>query len=152
EGARCVSALLQSREQFVHGTPERDSFSFMLHDLIHASHFFRDENHSKKQIFFCRWMRVFSGYEPVDERIRSGKLLKKSFEYLIRDMNRDWIHSIKCLKSIMPVEFHPLCVESLDEFLGFSSGINASWEKLNSPEENEETRTDLDRTLSTFLM
>lgn len=144
-GRRCVSVLIGDPETFFNGADGRDGFSFILHDLLHASHFFENKDHFRRQVFFSRWML---------DLLHSGLAARgEAFDYLASDMNTHWVHAMKCLKSILPEEARDRCLDALDRVAGPGAALRVSglWRKLNTPEENEELRFQVDHVFADFL-
>lgn len=143
-GRRCVSLLIESENQFVSGHEGRDAFSFVLHDLIHAWHFFSNPEQLRKQIFFAQWMNRFSTVVPA-------LFNYDSFCYLVSDMNTNWIHSLKCLKAILTDDIWQVAKHELIEFLPFSKhdtvDLSNGLDSLNTPKENDAVRIAIDRIL-----
>lgn len=95
QGKRCVSALVDSRiETYILG--ERDALSFIMHDLIHADHFYHDNQCYQGQLGFYALL-----YKTLEDFDLSHAGFSEEFEYLIADMNAYAVHLLKCLKSAM---------------------------------------------------
>ena len=157
QGQRCVSVLIESETQFLLGGEDRDSFSFALHDLIHASHFYQEEKHFNKQVFFSRWMQNFIQAPLVQEKFESDAHFKNALDYLISDMNTHWIHAVKCLKSLLtplpqliPFSHQALAKTCLSSCFSMNEYLPL-WNQLNTPQESEFLREHLDHYLGTFL-
>ena len=150
-GRRCVSVLIESPEQFLAGGEDRDSFSFALHDLIHASHFYRDPEHFERQVFFSKWMLIFSQQTQTRFHWSQDPEFAGALEYLVADMNTHWVHSVKCLKSIVrgQAAIEAECLDSLLSMLGTEPPENLAraWSQLNSPFEAEVLHHEWDRLL-----
>ncbi|MFN7728023.1 MAG: hypothetical protein ACK5P7_02580 [Bdellovibrio sp.] len=158
QGARCVSLLIQDEEQFIAGGEHRDSFSFALHDLIHASHFFGDPSHYRRQVFFSRLMQSLNEHPELGRLKNTHPKFAGDLDYLTSDMNTHWIHSLKCLKSLFTREdvgHFPLETE-VQRFLALQdhkSRVRFSlyWNNLNTQDECEATRQDLHQLLENLL-
>jgi len=95
-GKRCVTVLTESKytEKYILG--ERDALSFTMHDLIHADHFYQDQEIFEGQLGFYGLLQEHKNYFlPLCDHEK----FYSEFEYLIADMNAYPIHSLKCLKS-----------------------------------------------------
>lgn len=143
EGKRCVSLLIRNKESFLSGGDHRDSFSFALHDLIHAVHFFSNPEHKKQQVFIAKLMLEILSLELVKDTMLSNPVLEHELYYLASDMNTHWIHSLKCLKSAL---------RRANLSLRFTANNNTfslqeNWDKLNTPAESEAMRIKFEETL-----
>lgn len=94
-GRRCVTAITDKRMgEYILG--ERDALSFIMHDLIHADHFYLNNECYRGQLgFYGLLEKTFSYFDLEDEKFAG------EFEYVIADMNAYAIHLLKCLKSAM---------------------------------------------------
>lgn len=94
-GHRCVTAITDKRlAEYILG--QRDALSFTMHDLIHADHFYRNNECYKGQLGFYGLLdKTISYFDLEHENFAT------EFEYLISDMNAYAIHLLKCLKSAM---------------------------------------------------
>ena len=94
-GRRCVTAIVDKRMgSYILG--ERDALSFIMHDLIHADHFYYHNECFVGQLGFYGLLdKTISYFDLTNEKFAS------EFEYLIADMNAYPIHLLKCLKSAM---------------------------------------------------
>lgn len=99
-GRRCVTVLVKRSElaQLVEG--ERDPFGFVLHDLIHADHFFSRPEVARGQIGFCRLMKPLVEAPFIRTLLASDLVFRKEFEYGISDMNSNCVHLLKYLKAV----------------------------------------------------
>ena len=94
-GRRCVTAIIDKRiSKYILG--ERDALSFIMHDLIHADHFYYQNDSYQGQLGFYALLNHTISYFDL-----SNKAFASEFEYLIADMNAYAIHLLKCLKSSM---------------------------------------------------
>ncbi len=98
QSKRCVTALLKEAQLSKYILGERDPMSFTMHDLIHADHFFHDNNCYQGQMGFYRALWKASS-EKVFDQILENDAFKNEFEYVISDMNAYCVHLMKCLKS-----------------------------------------------------
>ncbi len=95
QGRRCVTALTDQRiSKYILG--ERDALSFTMHDLIHADHFYHNNQCFEGQLGFYGLLdRTISYFDLSNEDF------SHEFEYVIADMNAYAVHLMKCLKSAM---------------------------------------------------
>ena len=94
-GRRCVTCLLDQRiSSYILG--ERDALSFLMHDLIHADHFFFENECFLGQLGFYGLLSKTFDYFNLDH-----PQFAQEFEYVMADMNAYAIHLLKCLKSAM---------------------------------------------------
>lgn len=97
-GKRCVTLLFEENEISDFVENGRDILGFVLHDLIHADHFYHNKILARSQIGFSRFIykafttHVFSDYlkDPI---------FKKDFYYIVSDMNSHPIHLLQTLKA-----------------------------------------------------
>lgn len=99
-GGRIVSLMIK-KEQIEHFSEHgRDFASFLVHDLVHASHFFTSEDGEfARQVQFSQWMQALTAAGGFGQIEKYGSEVKAQFEYLISDMNTHTWHLIKTLKS-----------------------------------------------------
>jgi hypothetical protein len=94
-GRRCVTAILDERiSRYMLG--ERDALSFLMHDLIHADHFFFKNDCYQGQLGFYGLLSKTYHYFNLEH-----PQFASEFEYVMADMNAYPIHLLKCLKSAM---------------------------------------------------
>ena len=103
-GRRCVTIVLDKSKasQFILG--ERDALSFTMHDLIHADHFYHDNQCFEGQLGFYGLLDHCVSQGHFEELLQNTSF-ESEFEYLIADMNAYPIHLMKCLKSAL-VHYH----------------------------------------------
>ncbi len=99
QGQRCVSMLVSSQEIRTLVEDGRDVLGFIVHDLIHADHFFQDPNNARAQVQFSQklqnlWQQIF-----LQELIATDLKFKSEFFYLMSDMNSVPLHLLKSLKT-----------------------------------------------------
>jgi hypothetical protein len=99
-GSRCVTVLTRPSEleRFVLG--ERDCLSFTMHDLIHADHFFHDNESREGQLGFYALLRDGLLRGDFGRHLEHPEFARE-FDYLISDMNAYGVHLMKCLKSAL---------------------------------------------------
>lgn len=112
-GRRCVTAIADKRmSTYILG--ERDALSFIMHDLIHADHFYYHNECFIGQLGFYGLLdKTISYFDLTNEKFAG------EFEYLIADMNAYPIHLLKCLKSAMVHYFNE------DYYLNWLKPLNA---------------------------
>ncbi len=157
KGRRCVTVLVKREQlaQLVEG--ERDPFGFVLHDLIHADHFFSRPEMARGQIGFCRLMKPLVEAPFIQSLLVSDPVFRKEFEYGISDMNSNCVHLLKYLKAVFTGailrkegksardQLSSLGKVHLDElfsqtvlFWGIDSQLGKAFNSLNSPQESLE--------------
>lgn len=100
EGKRVVS-LLQEEDHFDRPVEnDRDMLGFLVHDLIHADHFFADQEQAQEQILFSRLLRKLFSHSPLRRALQEDLIFEKEFFYLASDMNSVSLHLFKTLKAI----------------------------------------------------
>lgn len=86
QGRRLVT-LIFDQKQFVSEIEGRDPLSFLLHDLVHADHFFFNEELKLKQIEFYRELRGELKSIELTDLLKNQPSFEKKLNYLISDMN-----------------------------------------------------------------
>jgi hypothetical protein len=76
----------------------RDYLGFMMHDLIHADHFFKDNQNQLGQIGFYKFVHQILMSETLNPLL-ANEGFKTDFEYIISDMNAHPIHLFQTLHS-----------------------------------------------------
>jgi hypothetical protein len=96
EGKRCVSFFrgIQNLEAVI--ADGRDAWSFMIHDLIHADHFFSDETLALGQIEFYRWLRDLISQGQICQLIAEPEFFR-ALAYIVSDMNAHPQHLLQTL-------------------------------------------------------
>lgn len=105
QGIRCVTLPIDQKSLKTYILEERDPFSFILHDLIHADHFFRDPVQTEQQRSFSRLMLYHYRKNTLDFYFKENLEFKKQVDYLASDMNAHIIHFIKYLRAIIDILF-----------------------------------------------
>lgn len=101
-GNRCVS--MDNSIGCLSRTYEgKNYFDFILHDLVHADHFFHHPQSRRGQIGFARLMLHLKSQKRLDflEDTQFQKHFQNEFDYLISDMNSHPLHLILTLKSML---------------------------------------------------
>lgn len=100
QGKRCVSCLLTLPDQgYVLG--DRDPWSFLIHDLIHADQFYFQNKSQKEQQLLCYLFLLGYQLEIWQPLWQSHPQAQPELEYIFSDMNSHPIHILKTLKSIL---------------------------------------------------
>ncbi|HWU41776.1 MAG TPA: hypothetical protein VN132_00020, partial [Bdellovibrio sp.] len=124
EGRRCVSLLIEKDEIQNFVLEGRDVLGFLVHDLIHADHFFHNRENALRQIHFAQKMSIISQQPYIETMLARDSQFRTDFQYLMSDMNSVPLHLLKSLKAIL---------------LGYykrRDGLSAQ-ETLSSPSEKE---------------
>ncbi len=108
QGIRCVTLPIDQKSLKTYILEERDPFSFILHDLIHADHFFRDPVQTEQQRSFSKLMSYHYRKNTLGFYFKENVEFKKQVDYLASDMNAHIIHFIKYLKAIIDILFDQL--------------------------------------------
>ncbi|MBX7147720.1 hypothetical protein K1X76_01430 [bacterium] len=123
-GKRVVNLFFGKEEIASYIHDERDAFSFVCHDLMHADHFFEDRLIQQTQIEFYKCMREAEEKGFLKEPL-ADPVFKTQWEYLISDMNAHGEHLKQAfqaflrgyfLRSIGKYESDTLPVSTLDEY------------------------------------
>jgi hypothetical protein len=76
----------------------RDFLSFIIHDLIHADHFFATDRHRAGQLGFYRCIEMILESYELTELLKFSSF-EEAFEYIISDMNSHPVHLFKTLQA-----------------------------------------------------
>jgi hypothetical protein len=97
---RCVTVVLEKERasKFILG--ERDALGFTMHDLIHADHFYHNNQSFQGQLGFYGFLDFCMSENHFEELLKIPGF-EEEFEYLIADMNAYAIHLMKCFKSAL---------------------------------------------------
>lgn len=79
---------------------QRDPLSFVIHDLIHADHFFKDQKQHQGQIGFYKFVDKIKNDEQLINLFKIENF-KNGFEYIISDMNAHPVHLFQTLKALL---------------------------------------------------
>lgn len=152
QGYRCLSMLIEE-QQICHFVEEgRDVLGFIVHDLIHADHFFADPEKARAQIQFCKKILQVQELPSIQKMLLSDEKFRSEFHYLMSDMNSVPLHLLKTLKAILLGYYKrqeglamtaPLPSDTEREFLhlfetvlhpwGFSIEAHFAARRLNTP-------------------
>ncbi|MBC7421154.1 MAG: hypothetical protein H7328_10535 [Bdellovibrio sp.] len=100
KGLRVVSFNENYQTWSDHLNIERDFLSFIIHDLIHADHFFKDNKNKNGQLGFYHFIEKIWLHESLHTLLLSSEF-KKGFEYIISDMNSHPLHLLKTLRAYL---------------------------------------------------
>lgn len=78
----------------------RDHLGFMLHDLIHADHFFASPQDRDGQLGFFTFAKNILADDQL-QRLMQIEKFKEGFEYIISDMNAHPLHLFQTLHSFL---------------------------------------------------
>lgn len=101
QGRRCVSMLIQPQEITDFVGEGRDVLGFLVHDLIHADHFFYDPRRAQAQVEFCKKLLTVMELDFIQEMLIQDEKFKEEFHYLMSDMNSVPLHLLKTLKALL---------------------------------------------------
>lgn len=79
----------------------RHAFDFLLHDLVHAEHFFSHPELKVGQTAFYRAMKSAHEAGLFDEALANDGIFKKEWEYLVSDMNSHPVHLMKSFQAVL---------------------------------------------------
>ena len=100
-GQRIVSMDEDFREWPSRLYSGRDYLGFILHDLIHADHFFYEPQHRDGQLGFYRFVNSFISVSRDLSDLLSIETFREGFEYIISDMNSHPLHLFQTLHSLL---------------------------------------------------
>ena len=134
-GRRCVTVILEieKAKKFILG--ERDALGFTMHDLIHADHFYHNNQCYQGQLGFYGFLDYCMSQNHFGEHLKT-EAFEAEFEYLISDMNAYAIHLMKCFKSAL-LHYHndgDFFFQSFCESLTLNELQFSAFKRLNSPE------------------
>lgn len=117
QGVRCVTMLQHPKQmqELVEGG--RDVLGFIVHDLIHADHFFADPTKAQAQIRFSDKLQRIHSLKTIQRMLQEDPLFRREFQYLMSDMNSVPLHLLKTLKAILLGYFKRLDGQSMREAL-----------------------------------
>lgn len=101
QGYRCVSMLIGETEISSFIENERDVLGFIIHDLIHADHFFKNPMTAVQQIRFSQKLMTAYKTPELQTMMNSDLQFRNEFHYLMSDMNSVPLHLMKTLKAIV---------------------------------------------------
>jgi hypothetical protein len=81
----------------------RDYLGFVIHDLIHADHFFYEPQHRDGQLGFYKFVNSFINDESLAGLLteKPTAAFREGFEYIISDMNSHPLHLFQTLHSLL---------------------------------------------------
>lgn len=150
-GQRCVSMLVQPNQIQTFVDEGRDVLGFIIHDLIHADHFFADAEKARAQIQFCQKLVVVLNLPEIQKMLRLDPIFKSEFHYLMSDMNSVPLHLLKTLKAILLGYFKRKCSLTMAEALPMAeeSKFHTLFETVLGPWDFSGTAMDSARRLNT---
>lgn len=101
QGRRCVSMLHKQEEIQSFVEEGRDVFGFIVHDLIHADHFFADPDKAQAQVQFSQKLLQVIQFPEIQAMLKTDPFFEGEFNYLMSDMNSVPLHLLKTLKAIL---------------------------------------------------
>lgn len=101
QGQRCVTMFVEPEEMAELVSDGRDAFGFLVHDLIHADHFFIDTSNAHAQIQFSQKLLVLWESPFIQTLLQKDAVLLGEFHYLMSDMNSVPLHLMKSLKALL---------------------------------------------------
>ena len=151
QGRRCVTVVLEKEKarKFILG--ERDALGFTMHDLIHADHFYHNNDCYQGQLGFY-WFLDFCLTQNHFEEHLQNPAFESEFEYLISDMNAYAVHLLKCFKSAL-IHYHVQGQTFFQEWifkLNLEVNEAEALVKLNTAEYNDLFDADLLSLLSRY--
>ncbi|PWU19971.1 MAG: hypothetical protein C5B49_05020 [Bdellovibrio sp.] len=130
QGTRPVSLLISASEILSFEDMGRDFLSFLIHDLLHASHLMAKPEDFSRQVKFARWMESAWARGELnvlfDHPATRGELI-----YLLSDMNSHLMHLFKTLRWME---------NRASARLRFVEVLQPEWSVLNSPLEDDQVR------------
>lgn len=79
----------------------RDFLGFVIHDLIHADHFFRESQHRNGQLGFYRFISSVLNDSEIQRLLNEHEKFREGFEYIISDMNSHPVHLFQTFHSLL---------------------------------------------------
>lgn len=147
-GHRCVTVVLDKEKasRFILG--QRDALGFTMHDLIHADHFYHNNQSFQGQLGFYGFLDYCLQKQHFQEHLQMAAF-EAEFEYLIADMNAYAIHLMKCFKSAL-IHYHQQGNEFFAEWV---KKIDVNQEELDAllSLNTQHYHTDQDAILLKFL-
>lgn len=101
EGQRCISMLIEEHQIQSFVDEGRDVLGFIIHDLIHADHFFGDSDRAQAQVQFCQKLKIVLRLPEIQKMLQLDEVFKTEFHYLMSDMNSVPLHLLKTLKAVL---------------------------------------------------
>lgn len=101
QGCRCITMLVSLPEMQNFVEEGRDVLGFIVHDLIHADHFFAEPEKAQAQVLFCQKLILVQKDPDILAMLSQDKIFRKEFEYLMSDMNSVPLHLLKTLKAVL---------------------------------------------------
>ncbi len=115
QGKRCVTALVTEEQIPIPVEEGRDVWSFCLHDLLHASHFFGDPKQNLSQRYLASFFLKAWQYQGFQNWLAEDQKFALDFTYVAADMNA-----------------HPVYI-----FMSFYAKVLECYKRQNGYQENE---------------
>lgn len=112
---------------------KRDVLSFVLHDLIHAHHFFSDLESQKRQVGFYRNILKIKNDPDFKKLYSSDSNFAEQFNYIISDMNAHPVHLFQTLKASVNKIDSGLVWSRWAMVWGCSKAEQTAIENINTP-------------------
>lgn len=100
QGQRLVSLLSEPQHFQDYVETERDMLGFLVHDLIHADHFFNNPENATLQIKFSKLMLKFYQAPWFKNLLESDPVFCDEFFYIASDMNSVPLHLFQTFKAM----------------------------------------------------
>lgn len=130
--ARCLTITTDPEELATLVLSARDPLSFVLHDLMHADHFFHHVDIIDGQLGFYEMVNRVYEKPELKAAMKKDKQFKREFDYVASDMNAYVIHLYKCLKSAV-VKFDETLFHSLLDWWQMPELCLSASHRLNTP-------------------
>lgn len=111
-GGRCVSFLKQA-DDLTKVHHDRDTISFIVHDLIHAHEFYAHAKRARQQIGFYHWLDNIRGNSRLIELLATSDAFRERWEYILSDMNSYCGHLLQTLHAAFSLHARAVQGESL---------------------------------------
>ena len=79
----------------------RDFLGFLIHDLLHAEHFFANPAHRDGQLGVYKFIQHTLTDPGLQTLMNSSEKFREGFEYIISDMNSHPLHLLQTLHSLL---------------------------------------------------
>ncbi len=140
--ARCLTITIQPEQLGELVLSARDPLSFVLHDLMHADHFFQHKEIIDGQLGFYEKINSIYEKDELKQAMKNNAQFRKEFEYVASDMNAYVIHLFKCLKSAI-VKCDEKLFSNLLGWWQMPDYCMSASERLNTPAFTQEDETAL---------
>jgi hypothetical protein len=112
----------------------RDYLGFLLHDLLHAEHFFAHPTHRDGQLGVYKFISRVMEDEGLNALMTANEKFRDGFEYIISDMNSHPVHMLQTLHSLLfsSLKDDPLATSVWERWIGLSGLTEAAESALHS--------------------